>query len=565
MKYLCNKILLCFFALLIVLPYAKAQETPTAGWTSKALKSIVSLNAYDKEMNLLHSGTAFYISSDGVAVADYDVLRDAYSAIVIDQSGNKSEVERILGADETNGLVKFKTDSRKVTPLKLSTSMQSIGSQLMILPFSKSKLATCPAASVVSVDTIENACPYYSLSYPLSEKYAGCPVFNSSGELVAILQQSLNGKGYAIGIKKAESMSIQALLTKMDTYALNNIHIKKGLPGSMEESLVYLYFKSRSAGNDEYLDLLNLFIETYPNNAEGYYRRATPFIDLCKFDEADKDLQTYYKLASDKSSANAKIAEVIYTKLLYQPTPVYDKWTYDLAVDYVNKAIATNNSLDNRLLKTKILVAKKDYDGALEIYDAINKSEERSPATYYAASMASERRGDSVSVQIEMLDSAIMMFSTPLPAEATTYVMRRAQLYCKAGRYREAVIDYNQYCYLNNNKVTARFYYDRSLIEQKARMFQQALDDLDSAIGQTPNESLFYVEKSALCLRVGEFDECISAAQKALELNPQLFDAYRIMGVAQMEKGNKTLGRQNLQKAIDLGDESAKEILDEYK
>lgn len=563
MKHIC-KILFCMMTMLTSVLYMQAQEAPTAGWMNKIQKSIVSLNSYDKDMNLLHSGTAFYISSDGVAVADYNLLRDAYSAVVVDQSGDKSEVVRILGADDIYGLVKFKTNARKATPLKLSSSFSNIGTKFFVLPFSKNKMATCPAASVVSIDTVDNTIPYYSLDYPLEEKYIGCPAFNQSGELVATLQLPLNGKGHALGIHKAEALSIQALSTKVNNYALNNIHIKKGLPDSMEESLVYLYFKSRSADNDEYLDLLNLFIEAYPNNAEGYYRRATPYIDIQKFDEADKDLQSFYKLSTDKAYANSRIAEIIYTKLLYQPTPEYSKWNYDLAIDYVDKAIAANNSLDNRLLKTKILVAMKNYDGALEIFDAINNSEERSPATYYAASMASERRGDTVNVQIAMMDSAIAMFSTPLPTEAASYVMRRAQLYEKAGRYREAVLDYNQYCYLNNNKVNARFHYDRALIEQKAKMYQQALDDLDAAISLAPKEALFHVEKSAVFIRIGQIDDCISEAKKSLELNPNLPDAYRIMGYAQIEKGEKALGKQNLQKAIDLGDEAAQELMNQY-
>ena len=86
MKYIC-KILFGMMTMLTSVLCMQAQEAPTAGWMNKIQKSIVSLNSYDKDMNLLHSGTAFYISSDGVAVADYNLLRDAYSAVVVDQSG----------------------------------------------------------------------------------------------------------------------------------------------------------------------------------------------------------------------------------------------------------------------------------------------------------------------------------------------------------------------------------------------------------------------------------------------------------------------------------------------
>lgn len=541
-----------------------AQEAPTQGWTSKALKSIVSVNTYDKENNLLHSGTGFYANNTGSVIADYDIFREAYSASIIDQSGKKYEVMRILGADDTYGLVKFSTTNNKSTPLQFATSRPAEGAKLMVLGYSQKKPATCPAASINGVETINDSIPYYSLDYPIDSKYQGCPVFNTSGEVVATLQQPITNKGYAVGIDLAKSLAISAITSKIDNYALNNIHIKKGLPESAEESLVYLYFKSRTAGNEEYLDLLNLFVETYPDNAEGYFRRATPLIDTFKFDEADNDLNKFYDLIDDKASANARIADIIHTKLVYQPTPEYDKWNFDVALSHIDKAIEADNQLKYRLSKGQILMSKKDYDGAFQLYDEINKSADRVPATLYAQSLASTGRGDSLSVQIELIDSAIAMFPTPMPTEAATYIMRRAQLYANAGRYREAVTDYNQYSFLNNSSLNHRFYYDRSQLELQARMYQQALDDLNTACSQAPNEPLYLIELSALHLRIGDTDECIKAAQKALQLNDQLADAYRIMGYAQITKGDKVNGKANLQKAIDLGDESAKQIMEDY-
>lgn len=541
-----------------------AQEAPTQGWTSKALKSIVSVNTYDKENNLLHSGTGFYVSNTGNVIADYDIFREAYSASVIDQSGKKYEVQRILGADDTYGIVKFSTNSGKTTPLTLAASRPAEGAQLMVLTYAQKKPATCPAANIRSIETVSDSIPYYTLDYPIDGKYQGCPVFNTSGEVVATLQQSVTNKGYAVGIDLAKALNISAITSKLNNYALNNIHIKKGLPESAEESLVYLYFKSRTAGNEEYLDLLNLFVETYPDNAEGYFRRATPLIDTFKFDEASNDLDKFYSLFDDKAAANARIADIIHTKLVYQPTPEYEKWNFDVALSYIDKALEADNQLKYKLSKGQILMSKQDYDGAFNLYDEINKSADRIPATLYAQSLASTGRGDSTSVQIELLDSALALFPTPLPADAATYIMRRAQIYASAGRYRDAVSDYNQYSFLNNSSLNHRFYFDRSQLEMKARMYQQALDDLNTACSQAPYEPLYFIELSALQLRVGETDECIKTAQQALQINDKLADAYRIMGYAQITKGDKAGGKANLQRAIDLGDEAAKEIMEEY-
>ena len=164
-------------------------------------------------------------------------------------------------------------------------------------------------------------------------------------------------------------------------------------------------------------------------------------------------------------------------------------------------------------------------------------------------------------VQIELLDSAIAMFPTPMPAEAAQYILRRGQLHSVAGHYRDAVNDYNQYCFLCNNKVNVSFYYDRAKLEDKARMYQQALDDLTTAIGMSPRIPMLYIEKCALLLKVNELDECINTANQLLAFDAENVDALRIMGYAQTQNGKKELGKANLQKAADLGDESAKEIL----
>lgn len=559
-----KRLVITVFCSMLSMVAVLAQETPSPGWVGKALKSVVSVNTYDMENNLLKSGTGFYVSSDGLAVADYDLFRGAYSASVVDQSGKKYDVLRILGANDTYGLVKFSTSARKVSAMSVASAVPSVGTKLLVLTYSKDKPGTCPAASVTATDTVGGGHPYFTLDYPIDIKYQGCPVMNPSGELVATMQQPLANKGYAVGAGLAMSLSIDALGNKLDNFALENIHIKKGLPETMEESLVYLYIKGRSAGNEEYLDLLNLFVETYPDNAEGYCRRATPLLDLCRFDEADSDLQTYYKLAQDKAAANSRISDIIYTKLVYQPLPTYDKWSFDLALEYIDKAIDADPKFDYKLRKGQILMAKKDYESAFGLYDEISRTTDKSPAIFYAVSLASEGKGDSIDVQIAYMDSAMAMFPDPLPAEAADYVIRRARLYAAAGRYRDAVNGYNQFAFLSNSSVTPEFYYDRSQLEIKARMFQQALDDLDTAIGNAPDEPLYLVEKAALYLRVNQLDECIATAAKVLELDPNQSDAYRIMGYAQVEKGDKVSARKNLQKAVDLGDESAKELMEKF-
>lgn len=559
-----KKAIISILTLLCITVNALAQGTKALGWASKVQKSIVSVLAYDKDKNLLHSGTGIYISDKGEAIADYAIMRDAYSAVVVDAAGNKSNVTRILGADDTYALVKFQVDTKKVVAAAKASSAATKGASIFSFLYTKEKNGDFVAAAVNDTTMLWGKYPYYGLASDIDSKYIGAPVFNSNGELLGTMQTPTGGKGYVLGINFIDELTIKAISSRSANISLNNIHIPKGLPDSQEESLVYLYFKSQNTGNDEYIDLVNLFVSTYPQNAEGYFRRATPLIDVLRFDDAESDLQTYLKLASDKGQANANVAQTIYNKLVYQPEPAYDKWTYDAALGYVDKAIGIENKIDYRVMKTQILLSNKQYDEAIAIFDAINNSSERNPGTLYAASIAHERKGDSLSVQIELMDSAIAMMGDSLTIEASNYILRRGKLLSEASRNREAVRDYNTYYELMGGRVSHVFYYDREQLEVKSRMYQQALDDIDKAIAQAPREPLYLLEKAALKLRVNDIDGCIEAANQCIALDPEVGDAYRMLGYAQIQKGDKVNAKKNLEKAISLGDENAKEVMDKY-
>lgn len=564
------------FSFFLIAAFAQLQPAPKSA--GKAQKAILSLNTYDKNGDLMKSGVAFFIGQNGEAMADYSFFKGASKAIVIDMSGKQYDVDCIQGADDTYSVVRFRVNTKGNAFLNTPKYIQGLGQSVYALGFSKDKVKTCPQGTIESLDSIFSKYAYYKLSSDFGDEYLGAPLLNDNGEVVGILHSAL-GKGtdrrsYALDTRFREELNISAIQSRSASIALAGIDIEKGLPDTQEECLVYAYFKSRTAGNDEYMAILNRFVATYPQCAEAYYRRATPLTDLQRFDEADADLQKYLSLASDKADANFNIAQAIYNKLRYMPEVPYEKWTEDLALDYVNKAIELENAKPDdesprQLLKyneQKALIysSKKDYDAAVKLYEEINVGENRSPVYYYAMSIAKEARGDSASTLIADLDSAVAMFGEPIPADAANFVLRRGQLYKACGQYRKAVQDYNTYSYVLDSKVSDVFYYDRSQLEMDAHMFQQAIDDIESACNLAPNNPLYFIEKSGMCLRFNMIDESIDAATRALALNDKLTDAYRIRGYAYVQKNNMALARADLQKAIDLGDKSAEELMKTY-
>lgn len=561
---------------------AQRQEVAAPKWVAKVQKSIVSVLAYDQDASLLRSGTGVYVSTAGEVVADYELLRQACSAKVVDMDGRQWDVECVLGADYNYNLVKLRTNNRKSTPAPLATDGPAENAAVYALPFSKIKLAVCPATTIEKTDSVEGKYHYFTLATELDAKATGTILFNEQGKALAIVQSPLGGKSYAMDLRYGRDLRIAAIPSKSTSLALQAINIRTGLPDTQEEALIYLFFQSRAASNDDYLALLNEYISTWPQSAEGYYRRTTILLDLLRFDEADADLQAYLKLADDKMVANANAAQTIYTKLIYQSEAPYPKWTFPLALDHIRQAVsmaedrlsaATADSIrqraeisviEYRLQEAQILMAAGEEQGALDIYRQINEGPWATSATFYAASLAHEAAGDSLPVVIALLDSAINRLPKPLTADGANYVLRRGKLLSETGQYRQAVVDYNTFAEAQRGQLNATFFYDRAVLEQNARMYQQAIDDLDQAIKLQPRAALLRVEKSGLMLRVGEIDSCIQAATEALAIDPALPDAYRIRGYAHLQQENKTQARSDLSQAANLGDETAKSLLDTY-
>ena len=181
---------------------------------------------------------------------------------------------------------------------------------------------------------------------------------------------------------------------------------------------------------------------------------------------------------------------------------------------------------------------------------------------YAAASKCKEVLGEFDEAIVQM-DSAIASFGT-LPVEAMApYILNSAMLKHKAGRAREAVFDFNRYESLREGRLTAPFYYMREQAEYDAKMFRQALEDIERAISMSPEEPLYFIEKGRLCYRVKMVDEALAALECAVTLLPESPDVHYLMGRCYMANDDKVSARAALLKAKEYGHPDAEARLAE--
>jgi tetratricopeptide (TPR) repeat protein len=302
-------------------------------------------------------------------------------------------------------------------------------------------------------------------------------------------------------------------------------------------------------------------IRKFPNAPDGYTYKAQLAAANGDFAAADQNMQEAIRVASPKDEAHFNLARLIYSNEAYKS---YEGWSLDKALSEVREAISIDAQPLDRQLEAGILYAQKQYDAAYEVYMQLTDSPIRNAELFYGAAQCKAHLRDSTAM-LALLDSCVNTFSKPYLKEAAPYLWARAEARREMGKYRDAIADMNEYEKLMAATVNDNFYYIRHLTGIKARLYQQALNDIKQAIQINPQETLYYAEKASLEVRVGLLDDAEATAKECIALAADNSDGYLFLGLAQCLKGNKQQGLDNLRKAKELGEPQADGLIEKYK
>ena len=532
-------------------------------WVKKASKAVFTLKTFNADGSLIGSGNGFFITADGVAVSSYTPFRGAAKAVVIDAMGKEYEVKSIIGANDVYDIAKFRVDATKCQTLRTAPAAVE-NTSLWLLPYNAKNAYSCTAAKVKSVQKVQNDYDYYTLEATAPENTVGCPYLNANGEVVGIQQQSSsddNTTQYAVGAAFATGLKMTGL--SLNDPALKATSIKKDLPDELDQAILTLYLASTLGDAQSFVGLVDDFIAKFPQAPDGYSYKAQIMAAQDNYPEADKYMKLAIDNATDKAEARYNYAKMMYQNLIYFYDSASHAWSYEQALEQAEQAVALDPQLPYLTQKAQLLFACKRYaDSYAAFQDVIGKGG-RTAECFYGAARCKEQLNDTTAC-LALLDSAVATFSKPYLKEAAPYIYARAQALAESGKYRLAVNDYNEYENLMISQINSEFYYIRSQVEAKARLFQQALNDLDKAIDKSPDILLYRSEKASLQIRVHLLDQAIETASECIRLFPDASDGYLFLGLAQCLKGDKVQGVGNLLKAKDLGDAQADTLIEKY-
>lgn len=554
-----RRTLICIMAALAL---CAAQAQP--GWVKKAAKAVFTLKTFDADGNLIASSNGFFVGEQGEALSSFAPFKGAARAVVIDTKGNEMPVASIIGANSTYDVAKFRVEAKSTAPLAIAAANAAEGSAVWLLPYSTKKSPDCIEGRVSKIETFQGSYAYYTVGMKGIENSVSCPLFNANGEVIGLIQQPVDAKdttNYAVSAAFANSLKTNGL--SINDATLNSTSIKKELPDELNQAVLTLYVADSVLDSAAYAATVNDFIAKFPNAADGYISRAQLSVGAQDYAAADADMQQAIKVADKKDDAHFNYAKLMYQKLMFADAKPYDKWTFDAAAAEARAAYDINKVSLYRQLEAQIRFAQKRYDEAYSIYSELLGGDMRNAETYFAAARCKEMMSDTTAM-LALLDSAVNTFSKPYLKSAAPYILARAQALLSMKEYRKAVVDFNEYEKLMPTEVNANFYYIRARAEIDGHIYQAALNDLATAIGKDPKNTLYYCEKASLEIRVNLFDDAIKTAGQCIAVDPKLGEGYMFLGLAQCLKGDKATGRQNLQKAKDLGDTQAQELIDKY-
>lgn len=557
--------------LFIFLAQGSMAQTPK--WVEKAKRAVFSVVTYDKNDKMLNTGNGFFVSEDGLALSDYSLFKGAERAVIITAEGKQMPVSTILGANDMYDVIKFRVaiTEKKVPALIVANTAPAVGADAWMLPYSTQKSIACVSGKVKEVSKVAGEYHYYTLSMQMKDKMVSCPVMNVDGQVFGIAQKSSGldtvTTCYAAGAAFAMSQKISAL--SLGDAALKSIGIRKGLPETEDQALVYLFMASSSLSEEDYGKLLDDFIRQFPMNADGYLRRANYYVakgkdDQSWFDKAVADFNQALKVAQKKDDVYYNIGKLMYAYQLSKPEKPYKDWSYDTALKNVRQAITIDPLPVYIQLEGDILFAQQDYAGALAAYEKVNASNIASAGTFFSAAKTKELMKADPKEVLMLLDSCIAHCPQPITADFAPYLLERAQMYMNTDQPRNAMFDYDAYFKAVNGQVNDVFYYYREQAALKARQYQRALDDIAKAVELNPTDLTYQAENAVVNLRVGRYEEAIQILNNILKTDPKYGEAYRLLGLCQIQLKKTDEACGNFKKAKELGDPNVDELIKKY-
>ncbi len=529
---------------------------------TKVASSIFTLTTFNADGSIHGSTHGVFTGTQGEAIAPWHVFEGAVRATVIDNKGQQSDVDAIIGASEMYDLCRFRVKGTRLPAGLTMNAQDNPANPIFLVSFSTKKVDSHKVVPV-RTEKFMNTYNYYVFNdVDVSSTDLGCPIVNGAGQLLGVMQRPQDGgQAFSADARLTTSFSTNGLSLADPT--LKTTGIRPALPTDEQQATLMLVLAAEQTDSTNYETYIHEYISRFPTATTGYITLANWYERYNKFSLADATLKTETQKAAKKDEAYYDYAKTVYHAAIARVDTLYPSWTFQRATELAQQADKISPLPIYKHLQAQILYATGNYDQALEAFTALQRTDlGKNGEVYFEAAQCKTQLKAPTTEIISLLDKAVSVQSG---SPSAPYVLARARVYDLTGDYHKAFNDYLAYDSLVNFQGTDDFYYSKFKCEMKLRQYQLALNDIAHAIILNRTAPTYYAEMASLQLKVGKYEDAVKTCDLALQLTQQYSDLYIIKGIALCELKKNEEGINALTSAQQLGDSRAEGLIKKYK
>ena len=193
---------------------------------ARAKQAIIQINALDAQGNVLGTGTAFFIRSDGTAVTNAHVVKGATRLIGLTNTGAEYRFERVVNLSPDVDLAILKFSAVDVPYLTLGSSRAAMEGQRVLVIGNPQGLQGTVSDGLISAFRADHA--LIQITAPISPGSSGSPVLNEEGQVIGVaFLQLVNGQNLNFAIASEEVEKAERLVSA-DNSAGNLTEVARG-------------------------------------------------------------------------------------------------------------------------------------------------------------------------------------------------------------------------------------------------------------------------------------------------------------------------------------------------
>ena len=154
--------------------------------------AVFYMEIYDSKGNVTSSGSGFFIDSNGVAVTNYHVIKNAASAKIMTTDGKVYNVQGVYDYDANRDIALIKVNGQGFSYLPMNTGAIKNGMTVYAIGSPKGLDNTISNGLVSNANRVIDGKTYIQTSAPISKGSSGGALIDSNGQVIGVTTAYVN-------------------------------------------------------------------------------------------------------------------------------------------------------------------------------------------------------------------------------------------------------------------------------------------------------------------------------------------------------------------------------------